>query len=312
MDLDNMWSYMKTHGDSGWEEFPSYFEILIPQLLDILDKLNLKITFFIVGQDAALKKNRECIKQLTASGHEIGNHSFHHEPWFHLYSTERIEKEVLDTDRYIIQATGKKPVGFRGPGFTWSIDLFNILKKNGYMYDASILPTYIGPLARKLYFKNTKLSKEQREERKDLFGNIKDGFKPGKPFLWNLSFEQYLLELPVTTIPIIKIPFHLSYLLYISRISESLMLTYLNIAIYLCKLTRTYPSFLLHPLDFLSIDQVPELAFFPGMDLGNAHKLKIFRRVIKLLSNHFKLVNMSTYANMVLKSKKLKVRNFSQ
>ena len=50
LDLDNQWSYMKTHGDSGWEEFPSYLDILIPYLLDILEKLKLKITFFIVGQ----------------------------------------------------------------------------------------------------------------------------------------------------------------------------------------------------------------------------------------------------------------------
>ena len=309
MDLDNLWSYMKTHGDSGWEKFPSYFEILIPQILEVLDQMKLKITFFVVGQDATLKKNREYLKQLIEYGHEVGNHSFHHEPWFHLYSPERIEKEVLDTEHYIIQETGKKPIGFRGPGFSWSSDLFNILKKNEYIYDASILPTYIGPLARKFYFKSTKLDKEEKNERKDLFGSITDGFRPVKPFLWNLLLEQYLLEIPVTTIPIIKIPFHLSYLLYISRFSESFMLTYLNIAIILCKITGTAPSFLLHPLDFLSIDQVPDLAFFPGMDLSIAHKMNIFQKVIKLLSDHFKLVNMSTYANTVLKGKKLKVKN---
>ena len=234
MDLDNLWSYMKTHGDSGWEKFPSYFEILIPQILEVLDQMKLKITFFVVGQDATLKKNREHLKQLIEHGHEVGNHSFHHEPWFHLYSPERIEKEVLDTEHYIIQETGKKPIGFRGPGFSWSSDLFNILKKNEYIYDASILPTYIGPLARKFYFKSTKLDKEEKNERKDLFGSITDGFRPVKPFLWNLLLEQYLLEIPVTTIPIIKIPFHLSYLLYISRFSESFMFSYLNISIILC------------------------------------------------------------------------------
>ncbi|MEW6003591.1 MAG: polysaccharide deacetylase family protein, partial [Nitrospirota bacterium] len=85
LDLDNQWSYMKTHGDSGWAAFPSYLDIFIPQILDILDRIDLKITFFIVGQDAALDKNGDVLKLLTERGHEAGNHSFHHEPWLHLY-----------------------------------------------------------------------------------------------------------------------------------------------------------------------------------------------------------------------------------
>ena len=30
IDLDDQWSYMKTHGDFGWESFPSYFDVAIP------------------------------------------------------------------------------------------------------------------------------------------------------------------------------------------------------------------------------------------------------------------------------------------
>ena len=62
LDLDNKWSYMKTHGDKGWESYPTYFDIFIPHVLDILDSLQLKITFFIVGQDAALEKNSEYLR----------------------------------------------------------------------------------------------------------------------------------------------------------------------------------------------------------------------------------------------------------
>jgi peptidoglycan/xylan/chitin deacetylase (PgdA/CDA1 family) len=50
LDLDNKWSYMKSHGDPGWKKFPSYFDIFIPRVLEVLDSWNLKITFFIVGQ----------------------------------------------------------------------------------------------------------------------------------------------------------------------------------------------------------------------------------------------------------------------
>ena len=80
MDLDNLWSYLKIHGDCGWETFPSFFDLIIPDVLDILNQLGLKITFFIVGQDALLDKNRDSLRALTEQGHELANHSFHHEP----------------------------------------------------------------------------------------------------------------------------------------------------------------------------------------------------------------------------------------
>jgi hypothetical protein len=60
-----------------------------------------KITVFVVGQDAALKKNHAALRSIAAAGHEIGNHSFHHEPWLHLYSPEEIEEEIARAEESI-------------------------------------------------------------------------------------------------------------------------------------------------------------------------------------------------------------------
>jgi peptidoglycan/xylan/chitin deacetylase (PgdA/CDA1 family) len=95
LDLDNQWSYMKIHGDEGWEKFPSYLDIFVPYVLDILDELQLKITFFIVGQDAAIEENQKYLKMIADRGHEVGNHSFHHESWLQTYSREKIEEEIV-------------------------------------------------------------------------------------------------------------------------------------------------------------------------------------------------------------------------
>jgi peptidoglycan/xylan/chitin deacetylase (PgdA/CDA1 family) len=78
LDLDNKWSYLKTHGDPGWESFPSYLDTVVPRSLEFLRERNLKITYFIVGQDAALEKNIESIASVAAAGHEIGTHSYRH------------------------------------------------------------------------------------------------------------------------------------------------------------------------------------------------------------------------------------------
>ena len=33
LDMDNLWSYLKTHGDPTWESRPSYLEALVPRML---------------------------------------------------------------------------------------------------------------------------------------------------------------------------------------------------------------------------------------------------------------------------------------
>ena len=307
LDLDNLWSYMKTHGDSGWETFPSYLDIFVPVILDILDDLELKITFFIVGQDAALDKNRDMLAALTERGHEVGNHSFHHEPWLHLYPKDRLRGEILDAEEHIHRVTGQKPIGFRGPGFVWSTNLLEVLAENGYLYDASILPTYLAPLARVYYFWTSNLTKEEKKQRKKIFGSLKDAIKPVKPYLWYLNSKKTLLEMPVTTMPIIKVPFHLSYLLYLSRFSQHLMSLYLKTALTLCRMTQTEPSFLLHPLDLISGDQIPELAFFPGMDISSSRKIELFKNVLKELSKHFTLVNMTFHAESILQRNNISI-----
>ena len=55
LDLDNQWTYMRTHGDAGWESYPSYLDLVVPRVLRALAERDLKITFFIVGRDAAIE-----------------------------------------------------------------------------------------------------------------------------------------------------------------------------------------------------------------------------------------------------------------
>jgi hypothetical protein len=296
LDLDDQWSYMKVHGDEGWESFPSYLDIVVPIFLDVFDRLNIKITFFVVGQDAAIEKNHPVLKSIIDRGHEIGNHSFHHESWLKTYSKEKIEAEIEMAEEAILKATGKRTNMFRGPGFSWSNDLLEVLQKRDYIFDASTLPTYISPLMRKYYFAKSNLTKEQKESRKELFGSFKEGFFPLKPYRWKLKSNKQLLEIPVTTMPFFKLPFHQSYLLYISGVSKALMKFYLRFSIFMCKLTKTPPSYLLHPLDLIGGDDVPQLAFFPGMDIKSGKKMEVFETALKMLKQNFELLPMSAFA----------------
>lgn len=304
LDLDDQWSYMKVHGDEGWDKFPSYLDIVVPFVLDLLDELEIKITFFIVGQDAAIENNRKVLCSIKERGHEIGNHSFHHESWLKTYSKEKIEGEIIRAEEAILQATGIRTTCFRGPGFSWSSDLLEVLQKRNYKFDASILPTYIAPLMRMYYFWNSKLTKEERESRKELFGSYKEGFFSLKPFNWKFANNQTLLEIPVTTMPVFKIPFHLSYLLFISSYSMWAMKAYLSFSLFLCKLTKTSPSVLLHPLDLISGDKIPQLAFFPGMNIPTEKKVEVFKYALSRIKKSFDILPMLDFANVYIQKNK--------
>lgn len=299
LDLDDLWTYMKSHGDPGWESRPSYLETFCPIIVEELRRLDTSITFFIVGFDAARPENRSYFRSLADAGHEMGNHSFEHDPWLHVHSEEHLEADIVRAHAAVKDSTGLDPVGFRGPGFTWSPTLLRVLSRH-YPFDASTLPTYLGPVARAYYLWKSDLSAEEKRTRKKLFGGFRDGFRSVKPYFWRLDDGAQLLEIPVTTIPLFKTPFHMSYLLYLSRYSETLMDVYLEIALRLCRLTGTEPSFLLHPLDVLGAEDVPELSFFPGMDLPRSRKLEIFRKVLTRMKRDFDLVPMGRHADEII------------
>lgn len=295
LDLDNKWSYMKTHGDAGWEAFPSYLDVVVPRVLEMLAERGLQITFFVVGQDAALAKNRDALQAIADAGHEIGNHSFHHEPWLHLYSAEQIADELSRAEDAIEAATGARTAGFRGPGYSFSQPLLAELARRGYEYDASTFPTFLGPVARAYYFFRSNLKGREREQRKQLFGKFSEGLRPLRPYRWpGLSRE--LVEIPVTTMPVVKLPFHVSYLLYLAEYSDQLALAYFRSSLALCRLTGVEPSLLLHPLDFLGGDDDGDLAFFPAMKSPAAKKLQLVEQVLDTFTAGRSVVTMREHA----------------
>lgn len=295
LDLDNRWSYLKTHGDAGWEQAPSYVPLVVPRVLDILDRLDVRITWFIVGRDAEMPENLESLQAIVRANHEIANHSYKHEPWLHLYPSSELEAEIRQAEVSITKATGIRPVGFRGPGFSYSQQTLEILAARGYIYDASLLPTFIGPVARAYYFLTARLPRAERRKRAALFGTLGQGFRPNKPF-WAKTNAGPILQIPVTTLPLLRTPIHVSYLLYLSRFSERAADLYCSYSLALCWITGTHPSWLLHPLDFLGPDEAPDLSFFPGMDIPSATKVSRVSRWLKMLRAEYEVCTLRDYA----------------
>jgi peptidoglycan/xylan/chitin deacetylase (PgdA/CDA1 family) len=308
LDLDNLWSYMKTHGDAGWEALPSYLDVVVPRVLDFLNQRNLSITFFIVGLDADQPAHQKVLRSIVEAGHEVGNHSYHHEPWLHLYSQEAINDELARTEDAIEAATGVRPNGFRGPGFSFSPTLLRILKQRGYLYDASTFPTFLGPLARAYYFAtSTGLTEAERRQRAKLFGTFSEGLRPLSPYRWQTDAGS-LLEIPVTTMPLFKVPFHASYLLYLACYCRWLAKCYFRWSVRMCRWTGTELSLLLHPLDFLGCDDTRRLDFFPAMSTSSKDKLALMHSFFDTLTDSFTLLPMGQHAEVISHRRALPVR----
>lgn len=303
LDLDNWWSYQKTHGDPGWDSFPTYLDVVVPRILEVCRQRALTITVFVVGQDAADPRNHDALAALAEAGHEIGNHSFRHEPWMHRWSAAATHDELAATEEAIEAVTGSRPVGFRGPGYALSQTTLEVLVARGYRYDASTLPTWIGPLARAYYFRSAELTADQRAERAGLFGHVADVRRRLRPYRWHLDGGQRLLELPVTVLPFARIPLHPSYLLYLAGVHPSLARGYFAGALRACRVAGVEPSILLHPLDLLGGDDLvglegqegADLGFFPAMGQQGADKVGLVGGFLDQLAESHQVVTMSDH-----------------
>ena len=230
LDLDNLWAYQMTHGDPDWEKLGSYLDEVVPIALDVLAGRQLTVTFFVVGKDAAVEANRPVLSSIAGAGHEIGNHSFHHRPWLHQLSESDVRSELTDAEDAIADATGQRPRGFRGPGYSLSPATLRVLAQRGYAYDCSTLPTFIGPLARAYYFRSAQLDPGQNDERRLLFGSWTEGLRPLTPYRWSVG-DRTVVELPVTTFPLLRVPIHISYLLYLDGVHPQLAKAYFRAAL---------------------------------------------------------------------------------
>jgi len=306
LDLDDKWTYLKTHGDAQWQSLPSYLEVVTPRILDMLRRHGLTITFFVVGQDAALESHRDVLASIADAGHEIANHSFHHEAWFHLHSEDHIAQEIALAEEHIERATGHRPVGFRGPAYGVSKATLRVLARRGYCYDASALPTFIGPLARAYLLLGSRLTPEERAQRAALFGGVRDVLRPIRPYYWDVGGER-LLEIPVSTMPLLRLPFHFNYVLYLAATSRRLAEWYFRTALRLCLATGAAPSLLLGPLDFLGEEEETDLSWCPAMNLSRQYKLDLLEDLLLAATQRFAFVPMLTQAESVTATDRLAV-----
>ena len=100
--------------------------------------------------------------------------------------------------------------------------------------------------------------------------------------------------------PFFRVPFHVSYILYLSCYAPALARAYFRTSLALCRWAGVEPSVLLHPLDFLGGDEVAGLDFFPAMKLTGAIKRERVAQYLTDLKRSFHVLPMEEHAQAVL------------
>lgn len=110
------------------------------RILEILDRRNIKGTFFVQGRVA--ETFPKLLQQLVEEGHEIQSHGYSHRP------VNKMEKKELIIElelarKTVEDACGVQVTAFRAPDFTidseniWALE---VLLETGFTIDSSIFP----------------------------------------------------------------------------------------------------------------------------------------------------------------------------
>lgn len=119
-----------------------------PWVLDTLDSLGVKATFFLVGDN--VRRHPELLKEIRARGHSYGNHTMHHLQG--MKSTRKAYlRDITEADKLIDSPLFRPPHGLLWGGQARAIKR----KYNLIMYDV-ITRDYDRSLAPELILENVK------------------------------------------------------------------------------------------------------------------------------------------------------------
>ncbi len=144
VDLDEIDNYFDIHGlprlsdDSPVRHL--VYEVALERMRAFAAERGIALTLFAIGRDLKREANAEGLLALSKEGHVVENHSFNHRYDLTQFDASVMAHEVEDGARIIEEVTGRRPVGFRAPGYTVNERLFDVLDTLGVRFDSSVFP----------------------------------------------------------------------------------------------------------------------------------------------------------------------------
>jgi len=113
-----------------------YDQIAVPRIVKMYEKYNIRQTFFVPGWCA--ERYPDTVKAIMDGGHEIAHHGYLHE---HPNSFSANEEEYwfMRGIEALEKMTGVRPRGFRAPMYNFSKHSAELLSREGFLYDSSLM-----------------------------------------------------------------------------------------------------------------------------------------------------------------------------
>lgn len=124
------------HAGRAPESFDAWAEDKVDIFLRLLTRYNAKLTAFVVAE--TLEKRPETIKQLLQFGTEFHLHSHTHD----LEEYDAI-REIYRGKEVYERFFKQSPKGYRAPEGRISEEGWRVLNKEGFLFDASIYPSFL-------------------------------------------------------------------------------------------------------------------------------------------------------------------------
>jgi polysaccharide deacetylase family protein (PEP-CTERM system associated) len=125
----------------NWSNFEPRYEQNTLKTLDLLDQFDTKATFFVLGWIA--EQNPRLVREIASRGHEVASRGFYHRSLKNL-TNEEFREDLRKTNRVLEDASGQKIIGYRAAeklNYEKDSWIFDVLAEEGFVYDASFLPT---------------------------------------------------------------------------------------------------------------------------------------------------------------------------
>ena len=297
VDTDGLWVIFQ-HFCLDWEQKKDVlYESALPRFLDLFDNYNIKATFFVVGKDLFCPEKLALLKETVKRGHEIANHSMTHAEGFSFLSYNEKLREIEDAERIIQDKLGILTRGFRTPSNDVDSDVLKILEGKGYAYDSSLMPTYYGPLLKRLKFCSLKISRNDH-----YLGRFMYGFSPLKPYypdenkLWKNGCRK-IIEIPITTMPGLRLPFHASFTFAAYQIGLGNAL--FDLGFTLLKMTSCPLNFIFHTNELSDPIADQDIRRQYGLKLSLKEKYKLCNHMLCAIKNDYNIITSLEYANLV-------------
>jgi peptidoglycan/xylan/chitin deacetylase (PgdA/CDA1 family) len=201
----------------GFETSPDHaenavYELALPRFAQLFKELRLRATFFVIGEHLNKKPNRDVVRQLHKSGHEIANHTQTHPYNFSRLNPRQKRAEIEHAGEAIAGVTGERAVGFRAPGYDVDSEVLETLWDLGYTYDSSIMPSIFN-LPLKLF--HTLLSRGWSFTG---YGSMALSLSPNCAHRLDAAANWRpsggLWEIPVSCVPYLRLPFYSNFNLF--------------------------------------------------------------------------------------------------